>query len=138
VARDLPQGLPEPGDRGLDFTHTWGRTYWGVALFCFLADIEIHRRTANRKGLGDALRGVLNAGGNITVEWDLERALKAGDAATGASVLQELYAAMRSQPHPVDLDDLWKQLGIERHGNTVFLKKDAPLSAARNAIMAGP
>ena len=25
----MPQGLPKPGDRGLDFTHTWGRTYWG-------------------------------------------------------------------------------------------------------------
>ena len=28
-----PQGLPEAGDRGLDFTPTWGRTYWGGASF---------------------------------------------------------------------------------------------------------
>jgi hypothetical protein len=26
----LPNGLPAAGDRGLDHTHTWGRTYWGV------------------------------------------------------------------------------------------------------------
>src|SRR5262249_4089376 len=29
----MPQGLPAPGDQGLDHTHTWGRTYWGGALF---------------------------------------------------------------------------------------------------------
>lgn len=27
LIRDLPQGLPKPGDQGLDVTHTWGRTY---------------------------------------------------------------------------------------------------------------
>ena len=48
----LPQGLPQPGDRGLDFTPTWGRTYWGGALFCLLADIEIRKRTANQEGSG--------------------------------------------------------------------------------------
>ena len=109
LVRDLPQGLPETGDRGLDFTHTWGRTYWGGALFCLLADVEIHRRTANAKGLKDALRGILEAGGTISSDWNLERALRIGDDATGVSVLQELYAQMRSAPHPVDLDQLWRQ-----------------------------
>jgi len=52
VMRDLHQGLPAAGDEGLDHTHTWGRTYWGGALFCFLADIEIHRETGNKKGTG--------------------------------------------------------------------------------------
>src|SRR5258708_7450165 len=27
LVRDMPQGLPQAGDRGLDRTHTWGRTY---------------------------------------------------------------------------------------------------------------
>src|SRR5215831_1416683 len=40
LVRDMPQGLPETGDRGLDHTHTWGRTYWGGAMFCLLADVE--------------------------------------------------------------------------------------------------
>ena len=30
----MPKGEPEPFDKGLDHTHTWGRTYWGGALFC--------------------------------------------------------------------------------------------------------
>ena len=137
LVRDLPQGLPQPGDRGLDFTHTWGRTYWGGALFCLLADIEIHRRTANTKGLDSALRGILEAGGSITVDWDLERALKAGDSATRVPVLEELYTQMRDAPHPADLENLWRQLGVERRDNRVTLKDEAPLASVRRAIIYG-
>ena len=36
-------GEPEAFDRGLDHTHTWGRTYWGGALFCLVADVEIRQ-----------------------------------------------------------------------------------------------
>ena len=135
LVRGLPQGLPEAGDRGLDFTPTWGRTYWGGALFCFLADVEIHRRTANAKGLQDALRGILEAGGTISSDWNLERALEVGDNASGVPILRELYAQMRSAPHPVDLDQLWHKLGVERQGATVILHEDAPLADVRRAIM---
>src|ERR1700736_2016656 len=90
----LPKGLPAPGDRGLDNTHTWGRTYWGGALYCLMADIEIHQRTNNRYGLQDALRGIVRAGGNMEQDWPLARALKAGDEATGVPVLMELYDRM--------------------------------------------
>ena len=138
LVRDLPQGLPELSDRGLDFTHTWGRTYWGGALFCLLADVEIHRRTANARGLEDALRGILRAGGSIAVDWDLDRALGTGDRATGVPVLQELYAKMRAAPNPANLDQLWRQLGIERHGQTVTLRDDAPLAAVRKSIVPEP
>lgn len=60
----MPNGLPKAGDQGLDRTHTWGRTYWGGALFCLLADIEIRVQTDGRRSLQDALRAVLRAGGN--------------------------------------------------------------------------
>lgn len=135
VVRDLPQGLPEADDRGLDFTPTWGRTYWGGALFCLLADVEIHRRTGNAKGLEDALRAVLQAGGSISADWDLERALRTGDRATGVPVLEELYTKMRASPHPVDLAQFWHQLGIERRGSTLVLKDDAPLASIRKSIL---
>ncbi|HXO05343.1 MAG TPA: hypothetical protein VN884_06910 [Candidatus Sulfotelmatobacter sp.] len=137
VVRDLHQGLPAAGDKGLDNTHTWGRTYWGGALFCFLADIEIHQKTGNRKGLDDALRGILAAGGDIRQEWPLEKALDTGDQATGVSVLRPLYEKMKEQPYDVDLPALWKQLGIERDGETVRFVDDAPLSQTRIAITYG-
>jgi hypothetical protein len=130
----LPQGLPQPADRGLDFTATWGRTYWGGALFCLLADIEIRKRTGNKKGLEDALRSILKAGGTIESEWPLTRALEIGDRATGVTVLRELYDKMKASPAPVDLDALWKELGVERRNGKIEFKNEAPLSAIRKAI----
>jgi hypothetical protein len=137
VVRDLPQGLPEAGDKGLDHTHTWGRTYWGGALFCFLADIEIHRRTDNRKGLEDALRGILNAGGDIRQSWDLGKALQIGDQATGVAVLLPLYEKMKDRPYSVDLSVIWKELGIEPNGSSVRFTDSAPLAKTRQAITYG-
>lgn len=137
VVRDLPQGLPAAGDEGLDNTHTWGRTYWGGALFCFLADIEIHRQTHNQKGLEDALRGILAAGGDIRQSWDLQKALKIGDQATGVAVLVPLYEKMKDQPYKVDLAAIWKELGIEPDGGSIRFNDSAPLAKTRDAITYG-
>jgi hypothetical protein len=133
MVRDMPQGQPAPGDRGLDYTHTWGRTYWGGAIFCLLADVQIRERTHNQKGLEDALRAVL-AEGNIESEWPLERAIAIGDKATGVPVLHDLYEQMKATPVTVDLDGLWKKLGVtEQNGHIVF-DDTAPLAAIRRAI----
>jgi hypothetical protein len=134
LARDMPKGIPRRDDKGLDHTHTWASTYWGGALFCFLADVEIRERTRNQKGLQDALRAILNAGGDIRQDWKLEEALKAGDRATGVTVLTELYGKMKDQPMDVDLGTLWKRLGIESDGKSVRLIEDAPLAAIRRSI----
>jgi hypothetical protein len=139
LVEGLPNGLPQPGDQGLDHTHTWGRTYWGGALFCLLADLEIHRRTANKYGLQDALRAILNAGGNIEVDdWLLERALKAGDEGVGVPVLTELYDRMKAAPAATDLPDLWRKLGVQTAGKTVTFDNNAPWAAIRQAITAKP
>src|SRR6267143_1866188 len=134
LVRDPPQGLPQAGDRGLDHTHTWGRTYWGGALFCLLADVEIRRQTNNQKGLEHALRGILAAGGDIRKEWNLEDALRIGDSTVGANVLGPLYATMKDKPVSVDLDSLWTQLGVQSDGASVRLDDCATLAAIRRAI----
>jgi hypothetical protein len=138
LARALPQGLPQPGDKGLDHTHTWGRTYWGGALFCVLADVEIRVRTDNRFGLQDALQAVLQSSGGLVVDWPIARVLATGDAAVGTAVLSDLYAQMKDAPVTPDLATLWRRLGIERNGAAVELRDDAPLAAVREAIMLGP
>jgi hypothetical protein len=130
----MPNGLPRKGDRGLDHTPTWGRTYWGGALFCLLADIEIRDCTGNRKGLQDALRGVLAAGGSIVVDWPIAKAFRTGDAATGVPVLMTLYDEMKDAPAPVDLPSLWRRLGVALRGRGVVYHDDAPLAAVRQAI----
>jgi hypothetical protein len=132
----MEQGLPKAGDRGLDFTHTWGRTYWGGALFCLQADVAIRKETGNRRGLEDAMRGILKSGGNIEVEWPLERALQVADQAAGVGVLEDLYNKMRAAPVAPDLDQLWKDLGVSRQDGKIIFDDTAPLAAVRRAITA--
>jgi hypothetical protein len=134
MVRDMPQGDPRPGDSGLDETRAWGRTYWGGAQFCLLADVTIRKQTHNRRGLEDALRGIVAAGGTIDQDWPIEKALAAGDQATGTHVLTELYGQMRDKPVTVDLDGLWKELGVERAGAEVHLNDSAPQADIRRAI----
>lgn len=136
LVKGLPNGLPQAGDRGLDRTHTWGRTYWGGALFCLLADLEIRERTRNGKSLDDALRGILAAGGDIAVSWPLERLLREGDRATGVPVLAALHARMGTKPEGADLDALWRRLGVRAAGGTVSFDDGAPLAAVRRSLTA--
>jgi hypothetical protein len=133
--RSMPRGLPQPGDRGLDHTHTWGRTYWGGAMFCLLADVEIHRRTQNRFGLQDAVRAIARASGGLVAEWPIQRVLATGDAAVGTPVLENLYAQMKDAPVTPDLLGLWRKLGVEPDGSSVRLTDDAPLAEVRQSIM---
>jgi hypothetical protein len=135
MVRDMPQGQPAPGDRGLDYTHTWGRTYWGGAIFCLLADVQIRERTHNQKGLEDALRAVL-AEGNIQSDWPLERAIAVGDKATGVPVLHDLYEQMKATPVTVDLDGLWKKLGVKQQNGHIVFDDTAPMAGVRRAITA--
>jgi hypothetical protein len=136
LVRDMPKGLPQQGDEGMDHTHTWGRTYWGGALFCFVADVEIRKQTHNKKGLQDALRGILDAGGDITHDWELTEAFKIGDRATETTVLSEQYAKWKDKPARVDLAAMWKDLGIAAEGKSVRVTEDAPLAGVRMAITA--
>jgi hypothetical protein len=132
--RDMPKGQPESGDNGLDHTHTWGRTYWGGALFCLMADVQIRQNTHNRKGLQDALRSILNHGGIITQDWEIEKAFTIGDKATGTAVLRALYAQMGGKPVTVDLDNLWLKLGLAVKNGEVEFDDKAVYAPIRIAI----
>jgi hypothetical protein len=135
AVRQMPRGLPQPGDAGLDHTHTWGRTYWGGALFCLLADVQIHRRSDRRLGLQDALRAITQESGGLSASWPVGRVFARGDAAVGAPVLEQLYAAMKDRPVTTDLPQLWHDLGVESEADGVRLRDDAPLAPIRIAIM---
>jgi len=137
LVRDMPKGQPQDDDAGMDHTHTWGRTYWGGALFCFVADVAMRKQTKNKKGLEDALRGILEAGGTINEDWSIEKAFKTGDQAVGLNVLEQLYAGWKDKPMPVDLPALWRGLGVESNGGIVTLNDSAPLGAIRRAIEMG-
>ena len=129
--REMPRGQPQEGDRGLDHTPTWGRTYWGGALFALLADVQIRRHGSAGRGLQHALQGVLAAGGDYRVAWPVDRILATADAAVGQATLGELYARMKDHAVRTDLASLWHDLGV----TDGQLRDDAPLAAIRRAIL---
>ena len=131
-AASMPKGEPEPGDQGLDRTQTWGRTYWGGALFCLVADLQIRERTRDTRSLRDALRAIDAASGGIAASWSMARVIEVGDAATGVPVLRELYDRMSNAPSPVDLDATWKRLGVIADGRGITLDPKAPLASIRD------
>lgn len=137
MVQEMPQGRPGYGDKGLDNTPTWERIYWGGALFCLLADVEIRQKTKNRYGLEHAFRGIVAAGGTVNKDWEVVPALTEGDKAIGTSVLVPLYNQMKDNPVDVDLPNLWKRLGVEKKGDNIIFNDKAPLAHIRRAITTG-
>jgi hypothetical protein len=133
----VPKGLEAIRKDGLDDSRSWAASYWGGAAFCLLADVEIRERTSHRRSLDDALRGIVRAGGNVTATWTLSRALEEGDRATGVPVLVPLYAKMRTGAPEVDVDALWRRLGVASRGDRIVYDDAAPLAAVRKGITDG-
>jgi hypothetical protein len=129
----MPKGLPQAGDKGLDVTATWGRTYWGGALFCLVCDIHIRQQTDNRFGLQQALRAI-NAVRDFRQEWPFRETLELGDKATGRNCLIEAYDEMRGAPAAPDLAALWTDLGVAAGGSGITFNDQAPLAKVRLAI----
>lgn len=132
----MPMGLPRDGEGGLDQTATWGRTYWGGALFCLQADVAIREQTGNKMGLQDALRAILRATSGYAADREISEVLRIGDAATGTRVLEDLYQRGKATPQAPDLELLWSRLGVPKDPKTQPFDDRAPLAAIRIAITA--
>ncbi len=133
----LPRGLPEEGDRGLDDTSNRERIYWGGNLYWLLADVRIREKTNNRYSVDDAIRAILDDGGNGDANWSLERVLKVGDKATQTTVLKDLHEELGPKPGAVDLDALWKLLGVKYNRGAITFDHTAPDASVRIAITSG-
>lgn len=132
----LPQGQPQPGDRGLDHTDTWGRRYWGGALYWFLADIAIRKSTSNAHSLDDALRRIVAQGGNVGVTWTVDRTLEEGDRDADGTVLRALRHQLGDSPVTTDLEAIWNELGVHLVKGKIVYDDTAPLAAIRKSINA--
>jgi hypothetical protein len=134
--RDMPQGLPKDGDGGLEGTTSWGRTYWGGAMFCFIADVELRKRSGNKVGLQDALRGIVAAGGTHDKDWPISRIIEVADKAAGLPVLSELYETMGKARFDPNLNQLWNDLGVIDAPEGARFDDHAALADVRKAITA--
>jgi hypothetical protein len=130
----MPQGQPEAGDQGLDRTHTWGRTYWGGAIFWLLADVRVREQTENHKSIDDAFRAILDAGGDGSAHWSMDKVMEIGDHATGTNVLRTLHGETGEKPVVVDLDALWVRLGVVHHDDHITFDDKAPLADIRRSM----
>lgn len=138
VWSDLVAHLPSTlGEDGLDGSRTIARIYWGGALFCLLADVQIRQQTNNEKGFQDAVAAILAAGGNASSNWSVERAFDEGDKAVGGHVLRDLYSRMGTGRIDFDIADLWRKLGVRYADGQVQFDNSAPLAAVRLAIERG-
>jgi predicted metalloprotease with PDZ domain len=133
----LPQGLPAEGDHGLDNTFTRERIYWGGNIYWLLADVRIREKTKNQHSVDDAIRAILGDGGNGDAAWSLERVLKVGDKATHTTVLTDLHNELGPKPGTVDLDALWKRLGVNYNKGDITFDNSAPDAGIRIAITSG-
>lgn len=136
LSRNLPRGLLSPEDGGYNRSRSWAHMYWGGALFCFLADVEIRTRTRGEKSLADALRAVQRAGGTITTSWAPQALIETADGATGVPVLAELWSALAEGKAPeVELSRVLADLGVRRHADGgIWLDEAAPRAWVRRAI----
>jgi hypothetical protein len=130
----MVHGRPGPGDRGLDETHTWGRTYWGGTLFWFVADVRLREATDNARSLRDVLVHIAATGGNGRADWSTAQVVAEADRATGTTIVSSLYAELARAPGDVDLDAMWAALGVVREGDSVRFDDRAPRAALRRAI----
>jgi len=135
-AEGSPRGEPRRGDRGLDHAPSRDRIYWGGNTYWLMADLRIRERTDNEKSVDDAVRAILDAGGDGNSHWEFAQVLATGDRATGTEVLTELHREFGMKPGRVDLDALWKRLGVVYAAGAVTFDEKAPLATIRAAITA--
>lgn len=133
VWRDLRVNAPQALERGrLRFGRSlsWSQTYWGGALFYLLADLRIREATKGRLTLADALRAIHQGGGDIRTIWPPRRVFAVADRAIGAPVLTQLAARVMGEGLSIDLDALWRKLGVQQGA----FDERAPWAAYRRAL----
>src|SRR3546814_5566661 len=112
-------------------------------IFFFFSSRRRHTRCALVTGVQTCcssdlcFRAVLNDGGNTTVRWPRAEFLRVCDAATGTGTMARLSARYVTQAAPLDLDALWRDLGVKLTADGVQFDDTAPKAALRRAITAG-
>jgi hypothetical protein len=122
---------------GLENGSDYSDMYWGGALFCLMADIEVRKRTGGRLGLEDGLRRVLAQGGISSEVWTLARAFEVADGAFPEPVLAPLAARHAHAPAEVDLNAILSELGVSVSGDKLTLDDTVPAVTLRKDLVFG-
>ncbi|MBV8186605.1 MAG: hypothetical protein JO339_05145 [Alphaproteobacteria bacterium] len=124
------------------FSHGLSRTsgrdvYWSGAIFMLLADLGIRRESNGAKGLENCLRGILWNGLDGTQWTTVTDYAAACDRVTGTHAMSALVERRYDKAEAIDLDALWKELGVSLVGGRVALDDSAPSARWRKLIVPG-
>ncbi|HET6619491.1 MAG TPA: hypothetical protein VFG64_06090 [Dongiaceae bacterium] len=107
----MPRGMPAMTDIGLENAGRGG-IYWGGALFVLMAEIESLKTSNGKIGFSDCLRTVLAEGGDVTHKWETMEFLGRCDEMLGKPVISTLARQHIEKGSAMDLDQLWRRLGV--------------------------
>ena len=113
------------------------QNYWGGAAFMLLADLAIRRESNGSKGLEDCLGGVLWSGIDGTQRMNIGDYAAACDRVTATRAMGTLVERHFNKAEAVDLDQLWKELGISLVAGRIALDDSAPAAQWRKLIVPG-
>jgi predicted metalloprotease with PDZ domain len=105
--------------------------FWFDLMREFLTDLDIREKTNGVKTIEDALREIVAQGGTTEVNWDMARVLEVADRGVGLPALSTLYRKHAERAERVDLEVIWKRLGVVREGDHVRFDDQAPLAELR-------
>lgn len=138
LIKNTPKGLPRseadilPGAKRID------RIYWGGAIFCLVADVEIRKQSRNKFGLQNILSYVAKSRQNIYSDSEprdaLSVALQSDELKASTEVLLRLYDQYSTSAARPKLMSLLNYLGGTRINGEVILDERAPGAAIRKAI----
>lgn len=133
----MPRGMPAMTDIGLENAGRGG-IYWGGALFVLMAEIESLKASGGKIGFSDCLRTILAEGGDVTTKWPTMRFLDRCDALLGKTVIAPLAKQHIAKGSTMDLDRLWKRLGVSMaEGGAIRYDDKAELAWLRPLIIWG-
>jgi hypothetical protein len=133
---NMPRGAAVIGSTGL-MRGGFRGWYWGGGLLMLLADVNLRRASSGRLGLEDCLRAIRTRFGDYARTIGLEDMISACDAAVGGTTLTRLVERHARSANAVDLDALWRDLGVRLVDGVLVVDDHAPLAAVRNAIVRG-
>ncbi len=137
-ASNMPRGVRKDGEPpSIEDRDDIDSTYWGGALFAFLADVGIREATHNTRSLDDAMRAILATEGDATRQARVADFVRTADEATGARVVADLYRTWAMLGQDAGLDTLLRKLGVQAKDGKVTLDDKAPLASLRRGISAG-
>ena len=133
----MPRGMRAMTGIGLENAGRGG-IYWGGALFVLMAEIESLTASSGKIGFSDCLRTVLAEGGDVTVKWPTMKLLDRCDAMLGKPVVTTLAKQHIEKGSAMDLDQLWRRLGVSMaEGGTIRYDDKAELAWLRPLIIWG-